>query len=94
MKHVQLLPVVLVLVLNALPLWAWQGMGTETDPYLINTDLSLTIPSDGGTAYGRQVDVPGYSLRGTLDTIDNETAAQMGAYILQSDAASTATDGE
>lgn len=32
MKRVQLLPVVLVLVLNALPLWAWQGMGTETAP--------------------------------------------------------------
>jgi len=58
MKHVQLLPVVLVLVLNALPSWAWQGMGTETNPYLIDTDLSLTIPSDGGAVYGRQVDVP------------------------------------
>ena len=51
----------------------------------LNTDIQQTIPANGGSTYGRQDDAPGYSLRGTFDGIDNQTAGEMGAYILQSD---------
>ena len=51
----------------------------------LNTDIAQTIPASGGNTYGQQVDGVGYSLRGTFDAIDNETAAERGAYILQSD---------
>ena len=51
----------------------------------LNTDISQTIPANGGMTYGRQVDVLGYTLRGTFDTIDNRTANELGAYVLQDD---------
>ena len=51
----------------------------------LNTDIQQTIPASGGSTYGRQDDAPGYSLRGTFNGIDNKTAGEMGAYILQSD---------
>ena len=35
--------------------------------------------------YGKQVDAPGYSMRGTFEHISNAEAADLGAYILQSD---------
>jgi hypothetical protein len=51
----------------------------------LNTDIAQTIPASGGNTYGRQDDAIGYSLRGTFDAISNKEAAELGAYILQSD---------
>ena len=51
----------------------------------LNASIAQTIPASGGNTYGRQVDAPGYSLRGTFDAISNQDAAALGAYILQSD---------
>ena len=51
----------------------------------LNTDIAQTIPASGGNTYGRQDDALGYSLRGTFDAISNKDAANLGAYILQSD---------
>lgn len=51
----------------------------------LNSVIAQTIPANGVNTYGRQNDVPGYSLRGTFDAISNQEAAEMGAYILQSD---------
>ena len=64
----------------------------------LNTDIEQTIPESGPTTYGQQVEVPGYTLRGTFEAIDNQTAAEMGAYILQDDGdwhpVASATDAE
>ena len=49
----------------------------------LDTDIRQTIPASN-TAFGQQTDVLGYSLRGTLQTIGNAKAAELGAYILQS----------
>ena len=62
-------------------------------PYLIWTadgDASLNtdaadIPANGATTVGQQQDAPGYSMRGTLNNISNAEAAELGAYVLQSD---------
>ena len=51
----------------------------------LNTSIAQTIPANGGATFGQQVDVLGYSLRGTLSAISNAEAAELGAYILQSD---------
>ena len=51
----------------------------------LDTNIAQTIPASDGSAYGQQVDVPGYSLRGTFEAISNSDAAELGAYILQSD---------
>ena len=51
----------------------------------LNTDIAQEIPANGNDTYGHQDDVMGYSLRGTFEAIDNKTAAELGAYILQSD---------
>ena len=51
----------------------------------LDTDIQQTIPANGRSTYGRQDDAPGYALRGTLEGFDNQTAGEMGAYILQSD---------
>jgi hypothetical protein len=51
----------------------------------LNSAIAQTIPANGVNTYGRQDDALGYSLRGTLDAISNQEAAEMGAYILQSD---------
>ena len=51
----------------------------------LNTNIAQTIPASGLNTYSKNVDSFGYSLRGALETIDNETAANLGAYILQSD---------
>ncbi|MBP3251492.1 MAG: leucine-rich repeat domain-containing protein [Prevotella sp.] len=51
----------------------------------LNTSIAQTIPANGGSTFGQQVDVLGYSLRGTLSAISNAEAAELGAYILQSD---------
>jgi hypothetical protein len=62
-------------------------------PYLIWTadgDASLNtgaadIPANGATTVGQQDYAPGYTLRGTLNTISNADATDMGAYTLQGD---------
>ncbi len=63
-------------------------------PYLIwadehdvslDTQGRISIPASGGLTYGRQQNAPGYSMRGTLDGIDNTRASLLGAYILQND---------
>lgn len=51
----------------------------------LNTDIEQTIPANGGKTYGQQIDEAGYTLRGTFEGIDNKTANELGAYILQSD---------
>ena len=51
----------------------------------LNTSIQQTIPASGVATYGRQFDAPGYSIRGTFDTIGNAEAAELGAYVLQSD---------
>ena len=51
----------------------------------IHSDIAQTIPASGGTTYGGQDETMGYTLRGTFEGIDNKTAAELGAYILQSD---------
>ena len=51
----------------------------------LNTDIAQSIPASGGDTYSHQDDVMGYSLRGTFEAIDNKTAAELGAYILQGD---------
>ena len=51
----------------------------------LNTDIEQTVPANGGNTYGQQIDEAGYTLRGTFNAIDNKTANELGAYILQSD---------
>ena len=51
----------------------------------LNASIAQTIPASGGMTYGKQVDAPGYSMRGTFDAISNADAADLGAYVLQSD---------
>jgi len=73
---------------------------TETDgqadalkPYLLLADQNdVTLDSDQPqtiqattAARPEDADVLGFTMRGTLKGIDNKTAADMGAYILQSD---------
>ena len=62
-------------------------------PYLIKAKegqsvslgtADVTLPSST-TAFGRQYDTYGYSLRGTLSSLSNTEAAEVGAYILQDD---------
>ena len=64
-------------------------------PYLIwaeDNDASLdasgdvSIPVSGGSTYGRQRQSPGFVMRGTLDTISNQEAAELGAYVMNDDA--------
>ena len=58
------------------------------DEVSLASDIEQELPSvaDAEAAIGRnQKDVPGYSMRGTVKAIDNATAAEQGAYILQSD---------
>ena len=50
----------------------------------LNTEIKQTIPASDVNTYGRQVDATGYSMRGTFEGIDNATATELGAYILQS----------
>lgn len=51
----------------------------------LNTDIAQTIPASGPQVFGHQVDAPGYSIRGSFVNISNAEAAEMGAYVLQSD---------
>ena len=48
--------------------------------------IHTTVGAEAATGHGHgQIDVPGYSMRGTIKAIDNATAHDLGAYILQSD---------
>ena len=51
----------------------------------LNSTIQQVIPASGANTYGQQIDAPGYSLRGTFEAISNKDAADLGAYILQSD---------
>ena len=54
----------------------------------LNSNLEQEILStpEAESELGRnQMDVPGFTMRGTLKAIDNQTANELGAYILQSD---------
>ena len=57
----------------------------NTDYVTLYTYTPQTIPASGGSTYGHQDDAPGYSLRGSFDAISNAEAAELGAYVLQSD---------
>ena len=57
----------------------------NTDYVTLYTYTPQTIPASGGTTYGHQDDTPGYSLRGSFNAISNAEAAELGAYVLQSD---------
>ena len=48
------------------------------------TATDVTLPASK-TTWGAQDDAPGYSVRGTLTTISNAEAAELGAYVLQND---------
>ena len=57
----------------------------NTDYVTLYTYTPQTVPASGGSTYGHQDDAPGYSLRGSFDAISNAEAAELGAYVLQSD---------
>ena len=57
----------------------------DADGAELTSGGSVTIPVSDGSAYGKQNDAPGYSMRGTLKQIDNSRAAELGAYTLQQD---------
>lgn len=63
----------------------------------LNTDIVQDIPSSITLSAG-QMDAPGYTIRGTLQKVNNSTAAELGAYILQNDGdwhpVSSLTDAE
>ena len=69
------------------------GQGEAMKPYLLlagqdgimlDSDQPQTIQASAGM-HGEDAYVAGYVMRGTLKAIDNKTAADMGAQILQSD---------
>ncbi len=62
-----------------------EGLDADNPAAKLNTTIAQEIPSSGGNTFGRQVDGWGYSLRGTFDMIDNQTAHELSAYVLKSD---------
>ena len=62
-----------------------EGLDAENPDATLNSSIAQEIPTSGGNTYGRQVDTYGYSLRGTFDNINRETAIDLRAYILNSD---------
>ncbi|MGX8696201.1 MAG: leucine-rich repeat protein, partial [Prevotella sp.] len=60
--------------------WAEQGDAS------LDTSGDVVIPMSGGSTYGRQQQSPGFVMRGTLDTIDNTEAVELGAYVMNDDA--------
>ncbi len=74
--------------LEALRPYLLKSVGSKRynkDVVFLDTDISQLIPSSGGATVAGQDDAPGYTLRGTLYEIGNRMAADMGAYVLQSD---------
>ena len=62
-----------------------EGLDAENPGAKLNSVIAQEIPSSGGSTFGQQVDGWGYSLRGTFDMIDNQTAHELNAYVLKSD---------
>ena len=62
-----------------------EGLDAQSPDAKLNSIIAQEIPSSGGNTFGRQVDGYGYSLRGTFDMIDNQTAHELNAYVLKSD---------
>jgi hypothetical protein len=62
-----------------------EGLDAQSPDAKLNSTIAQEIPSSGGNTFGRQVDGYGYSLRGTFDMIDNQTAHELSAYVLKSD---------
>ena len=62
-----------------------EGLDAENPAAKLNSTIAQEIPSSGGSTFGQQVDGYGYSLRGTFDMIDNQTAHELYAYVLKSD---------
>jgi hypothetical protein len=62
-----------------------EGLDADNPAAKLNSTIAQEIPSSGGNTFGRQVDGWGYSLRGTFDIIDNQTAHELSAYVLKSD---------
>lgn len=61
------------------------GLDAQNPAAKLNSTIAQEIPSSGGSTFGQQVDGYGYSLRGTFDMIDNQTAHELYAYVLKSD---------
>ena len=57
---------------------------TENSDALLST-MSVTLPASKGGTVGGQQQVPGYTLRGTLNNIDNQEAVELGAYVMNDD---------
>ena len=62
-----------------------EGLDAENPAAKLSSTIAQEIPSSGGNTFGQQVDGYGYSLRGTFDMIDNQTAHELNAYVLKSD---------
>ena len=58
---------------------------TENSDALLST-VSTTLPTSNGDTVGEQQQVLGYTLRGTLNSIDNHEAVELGAYVMNDDA--------
>ena len=61
----------------------------NTDALLSTANVTLPSSNDGNTV-GRQQQSVGYTLRGTLNSIDNQEAVELGAYVMNDDAKSEA----
>ena len=62
-----------------------EGLDAENPGAKLSSTIAQEIPASGGETFGQQVDGYGYSLRGTFDMIDNQTAHELNAYVLKSD---------
>ena len=59
---------------------------TEFEYALLNVNGEVVLPASGGATYGRQLQSPGFVMRGTLNTISHDEAVDLGAYVLNDDA--------
>ena len=62
-----------------------EGIDPEHPGAQLTSIIAQEIPTSGGNTFGRQIDTYGYSMRGTFDAIDNQTAHELNAYVLKSD---------
>ena len=62
-----------------------EGIDPEHPGAQLTSTIAQEIPTSGGNTFGRQIDTYGYSMRGTFDAIDNQTAHELNAYVLKSD---------
>ena len=62
-----------------------EGIDPEHPGAQLTSTIAQEIPTSGGNTFGRQIDTYGYSMRGTFDAIDNQTAHELSAYVLKSD---------